>query len=350
MSQQPLFHRSISCDNNLFNNKTGFSQSHPAIPPPVAQVAPLRGIPVTETTRTVDSNSHENPNSLPNGASITNNNGTAGCYESFMSYNSSSRDSSTTQQDINRSSLKQRSSSLNQKSEYNMHNNQASPQPVNYDEMKSICNGTDAMFSNKTTKKQIATMTEAIPHCNGNASIESANPLQNPQQQSVMVMISPLRYESENVNNENRRNCSPSKDSKENNMHFVTNINDSKSSWIKNKSEVSFRMSCTSDAYSQTESSGNEDDKDEDDSALPTEPNSLSLTLSSTSSSVSSSCNDVTTTTITKCGLNSPSPTTSLSSYKARQKSQEELECEELSRDLAKQLPQGDKLQSLLGK
>lgn len=95
------------------------------------------------------------------------------------------------------------------------------------------------------------------------------------------------------------------------------------------KSELSLRVNCTSDVGSQTEKG----------KACET-----GGSVRSTSSSCSSSFDD------SSSGKSEGAFGSAISSYTGRQKSQEELECEELSRVLIQKLPQGDKLQQILGK
>jgi len=220
------FTRSISCDSNLFNNKTGFTQS--SIPPPVAQVAPLR-------------DSYTSPPSPP-------------------------------------TSLKEERPSL-------------MVAPLHFDHNK-----------------------ENIPE----------------QREEE---------EEEQVDEEDKKLDDP-KETVE-------------------KSEVCLRVNCTSDVASQTDTaaassaeaskkkcsstSSSSSSINADTPALLDTPSRSSSSSSRATSSSSSSFDDSSVST-------KGTMTVVSASYTGRQKRQEELECEELSRRLVQHLPNGDKLQKILGK
>lgn len=148
-------------------------------------------------------------------------------------------------------------------------------------------------------------------------------------------MVSPLRLDSHN--NRNKVDCN----NKENTPLNKNEVNNGKLNYM-------------SDASSQTE----EAPKVQKELSLPSTNGSFVSHYNSGSSCSSSSGN----------GSNCSSSSTEISlvingkanlcngmtqtSYTGRQKTQAELECEELSRDLVKQLPQGDrdKLHVILGK
>ncbi|CAG7717463.1 unnamed protein product [Allacma fusca] len=265
-SSQPVFHRSISWDSNLFNNKTGFSQA--STPPPVAQVAPLRG--TSEINRSSYPHASLEELDLLSGSGCSGNGG----FEKSCA-----------------------SLSLKESDEDEVH-------------MKNIGTGVG--------KKQTV-----------DSQCQSTDLKSTETELPMSMTVLPLRYQSGFENKEN--------------------IPISGGASLK-KSEISLRVNCTSDASSQTDSSSSAcSSGKEDEGDVDTDYRSPSETSRNKQSSPSHASNVENEETELKRNAQSNLLTTAIpSSYTGRQKSNEELECDELSRDLAKQLPQGDKLQSLL--
>lgn len=247
---QPLFHRSISCDSNIFNNKTGASQS--SIPPPVAQVAPLRG------SNNISSNS--NIEKLSQSCDNENN-----------SSNAPERDN-------------------------------AANGVINSDGNSDK----EERYFEKANSKQVGS------HSGEEKVDVNVNSLPS-------VIVPPLQYEKYEKDTRNGAIVSSHP-----HHHGLPEAN--KHSILK-KSELSLRVNCTSVVTLQTDSLNGGGGGGGGDA---------------TSASSSSSAADA-----TSKAANASNSTASF--YTGRQKTQEELECEELSRDIAKMLPQGDKLQTLLG-
>ncbi|XP_035705772.1 protein Shroom isoform X4 [Folsomia candida] len=290
------FTRSVSCDSNLFNNKTGFTQS--TIPPPVAQVAPLRD-PYYHHYHYAQSQS-----SLLEFEKVV-------AVEPFHHESSSSSSSSASS-----------SSSLT-----------------------FLPNGSDL-------------------HLLHNGTYEQHNPPPLPPSinKANTVMVSPLQYNSDhrsrNYQNPNHEKMGQTKS---------TSLKDK--SLLKN-SELSLRVNCTSDVGSQTElkekenlnngssPSPTQNIEKKTTATSPIRSGSSSSTTSSSSSSggsCSSSFDDSSggggsssSSAKGSSGLSGGGSFSVIPSYTGRQKSKEELECEELSRSLIKKLPQGDKLQKIL--
>jgi len=156
------------------------------------------------------------------------------------------------------------------------------------------------------------------------------------------VIVPPLQYE----------RCE--KETMSNNATLLSPLYTGESHTILKKSEVSLRVNCTSDVALQTDltngtSQQERNRKEGKENAALTSSSESELpvaTLHNPSPTPEGCPNNK------GCSLSSANnaSNSTASFYTGRQKTQEELECEELSRDIAKLLPQGDKLQTLLGK
>lgn len=303
---QPLFHRSISCDSNIFNNKTGASQS--TIPPPVAQVAPLRG----SNSAVEDSIEKLSQLSLRNDVIPL-------CPPSSSSSNSSNLQLTYTAKpcDSDRSTPQQPERDISNGVMYPDGNceNYRDPMCQAVDKSSKAENGE---HKDQTSSRNSGVTNSALPS----------------------VIVPPLQYEK--YEKETRNGGSTA------NLHHAFSENT-----LLKKSELSLRVNCTSvvtlqndllsdNARNQTVYGGMDG------------MGSVSYPISSDRgyqmNNVPSSSADSPTSN-KACNLTSAVTTSNstASFYTGRQKTQEELECEELSRDIAKLLPQGDKLQTLLG-
>lgn len=295
------FARSLSCDSNLFNNKTGFTQS--TIPPPVASVAPLRD-PYYHPQHNHHYHSHhihaQSQSSLLELEKV-------GGVEPFHHDSCSSSSSASS------------SSSLTFSPGSDLHIHQNHP----------------------------------YHHREENLKMQQ-KPSHPPLPKSNTVMVSPLQHN--NMNNHNHCHVSP-------NAKRAVDVEDES---LLKKSELSLRVNCTSDVGSQTETK----EKIKNGGASPTQQQLMEQSRSSSASSSSSGTSSCSSSFDDSSGRggsssssstrskgsgssgingNSANPFSVIASYTGRQKSQEELECEELSRSLIKKLPQGDKLQKILG-
>jgi hypothetical protein len=367
-SSPPTFHRSISCDSNLFNNKTGFTQS--TIPPPVAQVAPLRG----------------------GGGGY---NGSLGSHDSLLDEKVLIGVDESDVDVVGGGGgpfllLPSSSSCSPSSSSQSLTYDGSSPEPHHH-------------HHHQQQQQQLASLAESSSTAaggQGQGQSHTINPSVLPTTKSPIsslpsVMVSPLQHhhhqqQQHNIRQENNKENIPLP------VQDKESSTDSSSSISSQKSEVSLRVNCcTSDASSQTEQKPEDEVVPtanhllEERCLFPGESHARSNSTpslengtrssssassssshnsgsgggsgSSSSSSSSSSFDDSSssnhantnskgTSTGTSTSITNNHSSSIVPSYTGRQKTQEELECEELSRHLIKHLPQGDKLQQILGK
>ncbi|CAL8081835.1 unnamed protein product [Orchesella dallaii] len=324
-SSQPLFHRSISCDSNIFNNKTGASQS--SIPPPVAQVAPLRGSSTTTNYNGAESAFEKCSQ--------------GGAYRNDVNVCGGLRDGIP----VSTSQI----SALSLKSCNGDNGNQLATREnlSNIIDSGGSCERDERYFreqlyrppesnSNKKElddhKEQVVPVT-SVSNCRTTGISYSNSVLPS-------VIVPPLQYE----------RCD--KETMSNGATLLSPLYTGESHTILKKSEVSLRVNCTSDVALQTDLVHGISQKDrnrkegKENTALTSSSESeLPVATLHNPSPTPEGCP-----TNKGCNLSSSNnaSNSTASFYTGRQKTQEELECEELSRDIAKLLPQGDKLQTLL--
>lgn len=308
-ASQPLFQRSISCDSNIFNNKTGASQS--SIPPPVAQVAPLRGSTTIHHSNELETGSLEKIRQAP-----LRNDVIPLCPSPGSTLNGSGQSSAVKSCDNDSCGQQLQSSG--------------------HELATNIVVNSDIDRDEKYFRDAICQTLENRRKELGEHSSEQGSPrncaVGFPNTALPSMIVPPLQHEKYE---KEPRGCRLSL-----NSQYST-----EATTLLKKSEVSLRVNCADvpahnkdvngHAENGTESKGSSTASGDFVFATPSQPGSVEGCPTSKGSSLSS--------------ISTTSNSTA-SFYTGRQKTQEELECEELSRDIAKLLPHGDKLQTLLGK
>lgn len=286
---QPLFHRSISCDSNIFNNKTGASQS--SIPPPVAQVAPLRGSNSIHINNGIDT-------SIEKLSQMSLRNEVIPLSPSSSVSTSPLHSSMTCDTKI--ASTPERENAMMAAEHHSEKDDRLFREPLSQHQDKS--------------KPELGDHKEQTNSRTGHSATLPS------------VIVPPLQYEKYEKDIKNGGQAGSF-------QHHQLEANP-----VLKKSEMSLRVNCTSVVTLQSEIFNG---TGRSQNGFVEGESSCDAGMNSDGWSTSKQFNN-------NSAVNASNSTASF--YTGRQKTQEELECEELSRDIAKMLPQGDKLQTLLGK